>query len=117
MSSRADALVVAALLSGGVLLNLAVQGPAIAPLEARVREHMQENQRALHRYTWKQRTELQLKGKVKNERVELVRSDEMQADTQEHLQRVMQRVVRYLDLAPASLSTPFEEAEVWEGTA
>ena len=73
MSSRADVLVVAALPSGGVLLNLAVEAPAIASLEAAVREHMQENQRALHQYTWKQRTELQLKGQVKNERVELVR--------------------------------------------
>jgi hypothetical protein len=75
MFSRADVLVVAALLSGGVLLNLTVEAPAIASLGAAVREHMQENQRALHQYTGKQRTELQFKGQVKNERVELVRFD------------------------------------------
>ncbi len=130
-------LVVAALLSGGVLLNLAAQAPGTASLEAAVRERMQENQRALRQYTWKQRTELQLKGEVKNERVKLVRLQktplgsgpapaersglrgrirrERQEDTQEYLQRVMQRVVRYLYPAPASLSTLFEKAEVWEG--
>ncbi|HJY88294.1 MAG TPA: hypothetical protein VKE24_15785 [Candidatus Acidoferrales bacterium] len=143
MSWGAHALVVAALLSVGVLPNLRAQAPSTASLGAAVRARIEENQRALRQYTWKQRTELQLKGQVKNERVELVQFDadgelqrtplgsspapverrgvrghirrEKQEETQAYLQRMIERAVRYLYPSPASLSAPFEKAEVWEG--
>lgn len=142
MLSKAHAAIALGLLSGGALLTLAAQGPGSAALQSALVARIQENQLALRQYTWKQRTELQIKGEVKNTRMELVRFDadgELQKtplgattpqerrgirgrilrdkrdETEEYVQRVMQRVVRYLYPSPASLSTLFQKAEVWEG--
>lgn len=111
--------------------------PASVQRRMRLVQRLQENQMALGQYSWKQRTEIQRKGETKNVKLEHVRFDEkgeiqrillsappqpatgrrgrQQEEMREYIQRVMQRLGRYMQPSPAGVQQMIQKAQVWEG--
>jgi hypothetical protein len=66
------------LLAGGLLLSGSAaqsQQPGAGQIQAMVAAQMQKNKEELREYSWKQRTELDLKGEEKSSRVDFLRYD------------------------------------------
>jgi hypothetical protein len=68
-----SALLLGSLLLGGLAAHS--QQPSAGQIQAMVAAQMQKNKEELRQYSWKQKTELDLKGEEKNSRVDFMRYD------------------------------------------